>query len=78
MPTAIIQLVDETPRYYTNAEKDRALRHHYLCGGKMWKRKDGVSDRYKQWATGELPESRLFAYELFMVNGRDPNAQTVN
>ena len=54
-----------------------AFKHHYQEGGYLWKRKEGVIETYKPFASGVLPVSRLEIYELFMVDGRKPTDENI-
>ena len=72
---AVIEtLTDSTPRYY--ADKNLAFEYHYTNGGYLWRRKEGQSESYKQYATGVLQKSRMDVYDLFMVDGRMPTEET--
>jgi len=75
MATIIEALTDNTPRYFSTQEV--AFKHHYNEGGLLWKRMDGMPDAYKPFASGVLPVSRLAIYEIFMVDGRQPNDENI-
>lgn len=65
-------LTDDTPRYFSELEKDAAFDFHYTNGGYLWRRKEGQSTALKKYASGVLPASRMEIYDLFMVDGRCP------
>lgn len=68
-------LADSTPKYFPTQEV--AFRNHYTEGGYLWKRRDGMCDVYKPFASGILPVSRLSVYELYMVDGRKPTDENI-
>jgi len=70
-------ITDNTPRYFPNHDKGKALSHHYTNGGYLWKRRDDQPKGFKTWASGILPISRLAVYELFMVDGRKPTDENI-
>ena len=57
----IVTLTDSTAKYHTT--KEAAVIRHNTDGVKLWRRRQGISNSIKPWATGNLPESRLEYYE---------------
>lgn len=75
----IVEITETEMKFFPGREP--ALDYHYTQGGNLWKLKESERDTGNlilgEFASGEVCVTLATAYDLYMVNGREPTLEQI-